>query len=418
VTSTPKNRRYPIAMQLFALLALFSLVAAACGGDDDDTAATGGDATEDSSGDAVEGGGDAEEAEGGGDEAAPEGDAVEYEELELQLASFLSPTTSQGAAITWWIEELAARTNGAVTVEPFWEASLLGPQEIRDGVADGRVALGNVSYAYTPADFSLSSIVEVPLLGGNVGAQAVALNAMYANNADFRAEWENQGVKVLSFVGVPAALTGAEERIESIDWFEGKTVRASGFFVKALEAIGASPAALPVNDVYEAMQRGTVDAYGGLILDVITPFGLHEVGPFIHDAGLGHYASSTFVMSLEQWESLSPELQALIEELNAQYPAQLVAADTAATEAACNLILDEGGEVLIWDEAETQRWADAIGDAPLNEWIGKAEAAGVADGAAMYEEFVGYYREAETTGEFAGAPSPMEACVAIQDARG
>ena len=69
------------------------------------------------------------------------------------MASFLSPTTAQGQATTWWIEELEERTDGRVTVDPFWDASLLGAEEIRDGVRDGRVELGNLTYAYTPSDF-------------------------------------------------------------------------------------------------------------------------------------------------------------------------------------------------------------------------------------------------------------------------
>ena len=304
-----------------------------------------------------------------------------------------------------------------MTVETFWDASLLGAEEVRDAVSDGRIGLGNMTYAYTPGDFPLSSIVEVPFLGGNVGAQAVALNEIYANNDAFRAEWEDQGIKVMSFVGVPAALTGATEQVDTVDWYDGKTVRASGFFVKAVEAVDGNPAALPVNEVYEAMQRGTIDAYGGLILDVIAPMGLQEVGPFVHDAGLGHFASSTFVMSLDQWNSLSPELQALIEELNAEFPAQLVAADTIATETSCNAILDDNGQVSIFSEEETTKWADALGDTPLNDWIAKAEQAGVPNGAAMYDEFASYYETADTTGEFANAPSPMETCVTIQEQR-
>lgn len=382
-----------------------TLVATGCG--------SGGDAADDTAGDDT---GVAEPAGDTGTEAEePTSDstAAEVEELELQMASFLSPGTAQGQAITWWIDELEARTGGNVTVETFWDASLLGAQEIRDGVRDGRVQLGNLTYAYTPSDFPLTQIVEVPFLGNNIPAQVAALNQLYANNETFRAEWEGQGIKVLSFVGIPAALTGAKEPVTTVDWFRGKTVRGSGFYVKALEAVGANPAAIPVTEVYEAMQRGTIDAYGGLILDVITPLSLHEVGPHVHDAGLGHYANSTWTMSLDQWESLSPELQGIIEELNGAFADQLTAAYEQTEDAACTEILDSGGSVHIFSEEETQKWADAIGDAPLADWIALAEGAGAEDGAAMYEEYKGYFDEAATT-EYADYRSGMERCVEQQ----
>lgn len=332
------------------------------------------------------------------------------EEMELQMASFLSPTTAQGQAITWWMEQLEERTEGKVTVDTFWDASLLGAEEVRDGVRDGRVELGNISYAYTPSDFPLTSIVEVPFLGDNIGAQMHALNTMYATDPAFRGEWEDkQGIKVLSFIGIPPALTGTKEPVTTVDWYRGKTVRASGFFVRALEAVGGNPAAIPVPETYEAMRTGTVEAYGGLILDVITPLSLHEVGGQIHDPGLGHYANSTWTMSLDTWNSLSPELQGIIEDLNAEFPAQLLLAAERTEDAACTTILESGGSASLFDEAQIQVWKDAIGDAPMQAWTAKAASAGVADPAALYAQFSSLYKDAQS-GEFADYESGIARC--------
>lgn len=332
------------------------------------------------------------------------------EELELQMASFLSPTTAQGQAITWWMEQLEERTGGRVTVDPFWDASLLGAEEVRDGVRDGRVELGNMTYAYTPSDFPITSMVEVPFLGDNIGAQIRALNSLYQSDEAFRGEWEEkQGIKVLSFVGIPPALTGAKEPVTTVDWYRGRTVRASGFFVRALEAVGGNPAAIPVPETYEAMRTGTIEAYGGLILDVITPLSLHEVGGQIHDPGLGHYANSTWTMSMDSWESLSPELQAIVEELNAEFPEQLLIAAERTEDEACTTILESGGSATIFSAEQTQIWRDAIGDAPMRAWMDKAATAGVADPAALYEQFRSLYQEAET-GEYADYRSGIERC--------
>lgn len=394
-----------------------ALLAAACGGDtgadteEPSASASAPAPTDSATASPSSTGSDLNASEGGGD------DVVEAEPMQLQLASFLSETTSQGVAILWWIEELERRTGGNVTVETFWDASLLGAEEVRDGVGDGRVQLGNMTYAYTPSDFPLTSMVEVPFLGDNLGAQAEALNQLYDENDQFQAEWEQQGIKVMSFVGIPPALTGAQEKVDTVDWYNGKTVRASGYFVTALELVGGNPAAIPVTDVYEAMQRGTIDAYGGLILDVIVPTGLYEVGSDIHDPGLGHYANSTLTMELATWESLSPEVQGVIEELNAEFPAKLSEAAIASEDAACEVILDAGGSVSVFPEAETQKWADAIGDAPLNDWIAKAEGVGVEDASSMYDAFVGYYQEAEE-GDFAGLESGAARCAALSESDG
>lgn len=396
------------AVRLAASFVALALFAAACGGGGDGASA--GDETPAE----TEANGGGSEPDSGGDGEEVEVDTSAIQEQTLQMASFLSPDTAQGQAITWWIDQLEERTDGKITVEPFWNAELMGAEEIASGVRDGRVQLGNLTYAYTPSEFPLTQIVEVPFLGNNIPAQVFAMNQLYKNNDAFRSEWEDQGIKVMSFVGVPAPLTGTKEPVTTVEWFEGKTVRASGFYVKALEAVGANPAALPVTDVYEAMQRGTIDAYGGLILDVITPLGLHEVGPHIHDAGLGHYANSTWTMGMDTWNSLSSEAQTIIEDLNSQFAEQLTAAYEQTEDAACTEILDSGGSVHIFSEEETAQWAEAIGDDPLQNWIDQANQAG-ADGEAMYSEFEAYFQEG-ANGEYADYKSGMERCVETQEA--
>lgn len=348
-----------------------------------------------------------------GDPADAAGDVVEVESVAWDMAAFLPEDTGQGRAYARWMEELQSRSGGAVEITPFWSGELLGPQDIKTGLQDGRVQLGNLSYAYTPNDFPLTQMVEIPFLGENLGAQVTAMNALYAENEEFRAEWEDQGIKVLSFVPIAPSLTGATEQVDSVDWFESRDVRAAGFFVQALEAVGANPAAIPVGEIYEAMQRGTIDAYGGMILDVIPSTGLHEVGPHIHDARLGHYAITTWGMAMETYEALSPELRALVDEVSAEFPQWVVETTSQAEDDACEVILEEGGSVSIFPEAETERWREAIGDAPRQAWEERAAEAGVSDPAAMYDQFVAFYEEA-AEGEFADYVSGVSRCVEVQ----
>lgn len=410
------TNRHHALLSRASLLLVLALLLAACGGDGgaSDTAedgAEGSDTAADAGADdadADEGADDGEGADGG-----DAGEAVEVESVSWDMAAFLAEDTGQGRAYARWMEEIAARSDGAVEITPFWSGELLGPQDIKTGLQDGRVQLGNLSYAYTPNDFPLTQMVEIPFLGENIGAQVMAMNALYDNNEEFRAEWEDQGITVLSFVPIAPSLTGATEQVDSIDWFEGRNVRAAGFYVKALEAVGANAAAIPVGETYEAMQRGTVDAYGGMILDVIPSTGLHEVGPHIHDARLGHYAITTWGMATDTYESLSPELRTLVDEVSAEFPQWVVETTSAAEDEACQVILGEGGSVSIFPEAETERWREAIGDGPRQAWEDLAAQAGASDPAAMYDEFVGYYEEA-AAGEFADYVSGISRCAEVQ----
>lgn len=333
------------------------------------------------------------------------------DKLELDMASFVAPDTGQGQAYEAWMNEVEEASGGGVEITPFWNGELLGAQEIKEGLTDGRAQLGNFSYAYTPTDFPLTQMVEVPFLGDNLGAQVTAMNRLYEENEEFRAEYEDKGIKVLSFVPVAPAVTGTKEPVDSVDWYRGKTVRASGAVAKAVEAVGGTPAPIDVNETYEAMERGTVDAYGGLTLDFMPSTGLYEVGPHIHDAGLGHFAVTTWAIGLDTWESMSPEQQGILDKASAAFPESVIQTTSEAEDEGCAVVLDAGGSVEEFPEAETAKWEEAIGDDSLNDWIELATQAGASDAAGMYEQMESYYREAES-GTYADYQTGVQRCAA------
>ncbi|HWH32770.1 MAG TPA: C4-dicarboxylate TRAP transporter substrate-binding protein [Egibacteraceae bacterium] len=374
-----------------ALLAALVILVTACG--------SGGEGTS-------EEGTSAQATENGSEEAS---ETPEFEERELTMASWYAPDTFQGAAINWWIEELAKRTGGAVTVKTYWSESLLGAAEIANGVRDGRVDLGHFCYCYTPGDFPLSTVVEVPFMGDNIGAQVTALNELYKDDEAYRNEWESGGIKLLSHNPVQPALVGAPEPIGGLDWFQGKSIRASGFFAEALKKVGASPVSLPVGDTYEAMQRGTIDAYGSVLLDSLGPLSLLEVGKHVVDPGLGHFVASAWTISQQTWDSMEPELQAVIEEISAAYPEKLIEASFDIEDKNCQAIKEAGGTLTKLSEADTQRWRELVGESGLDSFVQRASAAGV-DGRAFWEKYDALYQEA-AEGAHADYVSGVDRCI-------
>lgn len=400
------------SLRLVGLLMVLAFVIAACGGASDDEAAAGGD--DDA---AADDGDDAADDDAADDDAADEGDdegeeAPPSDEVyELTMASFLQPTTVQGTAITWYIEELEARTDGRVQVEEFWAQSLVAGTEIASALGDGRVDFGNVTYAYTPDAFPIKTIVEIPFLSDNMPAYLAANNAMYEQNEDFRNEWEDQGIRVLSFVPVPPAVTGCPEPCTDLEWFEGKAVRTSGSTTLIFDEIGADPQAFPVPEVYEAMQRGLIDAYSGLILDVIAPLSLQEVGPNLVDMGIGQYASSTWTIAKDTYDSLPADIQQVIDELAAEFPDKVIEFNDEIEDAACQTILDDGGSIYLFDDAQVEELASILGDRPFEQYASRVEPLGL-DPQALLDEYTALLDEFEA--EFPAVESGMERCAAME----
>src|SRR5690606_24312394 len=74
---------------------------------------------------------------------------------------------------------------------------------------------------------------------------------------------EETGVKALSFVFQPFRHFYTNKEIKSIDDFKGMKLRSmeTPIHMAIYSAMGASPVTMPYNDIYSAMQQGTIDAF-------------------------------------------------------------------------------------------------------------------------------------------------------------
>src|SRR5690606_6624040 len=150
-------------------------------------------------------------------------------------------------------------------------------------------------------------------------AHSDAFNEMAANHEALSAEWDAQGMRPLWFVSIGPAILGANEPVENIEWLSNKSIRATGYFTQALTAVGANPVAMPNADVYEAIQRGTIDAFYASTLDGAALDNSHfEVTSHWQDLGAGEYTSIATAVSQRALDQLTEEEQAILFELAAQ----------------------------------------------------------------------------------------------------
>ncbi len=153
-----------------------------------------------------------------------------------------------------------------------------------------------------------------------------------------------------SIVNFPMGNTGAQmggwfrKEIKSVDDYKGLKFRIGGFAGKVVERLGVVPQNIPGGEIYQALEKGTIDA-----AEWIGPYddqklGFNKVAPFYHYPGWweGGPQLDLFV-NAKAYEGLSSEYKAILEtaatyahvEMQARYDArnpgalkQLVAANT------------------------------------------------------------------------------------------
>lgn len=238
--------------------------------------------------------------------------------ITMKISHFLPAMHSQQTLVLEpLMEELEALSNGRIQAE-FYPANALGtPDAHYDLVETGIADLGLSILEYSPGRFPLSTVSELPFMVDSAQSGADLIWQLYEEVPEIQAEFKDTKILWL-FTNDPDLIFTKDKEITSIDDLRGLRIRSPGPFTnKLIESWGAVPVAMPMNDSYDALQRGVVD---GLMapFSAIINFNLAEVTDYILEDPF--YAVNFFVtMNLDTWNSLTPEEQSDIEAVLDKY---------------------------------------------------------------------------------------------------
>jgi TRAP-type C4-dicarboxylate transport system substrate-binding protein len=308
---------------------------------------------------------------GSTEEGAPESEGFEHgasqEEVNAAIED-LEPVeiTYQGAgqspnsvvsisdmAIKDYIEE---RSNGQITVDMVWGQAIAGYDEVEDALMDGRVDIAWTLPVYDPTQYpafdgivtATAGMPSSPVLGELVAEAVVA--DLAANSEQVLAEYEAVGLTPL----LPMASSGAyhsmcaEEGTSPDDW-RGRTIRIgnSAHEVQA-QNLGGNPTSLPYTEMFEALQRGTIDCtFGALrnseeagLLEVATHLALISEEHSMSGRGTGAVLGGTGYQNLPL-----PYQQIIFDAMEARYAAA-VESLAEGNAAGIEQVKGAGGEIV------------------------------------------------------------------------
>lgn len=314
------------------------------------------------------------------------GSGAESETVTLRFSYFTSESNPIGQTWIAWMDEVTERSDGSIQFEAFWDGTLLAADAVVDGLRDGRADIAQITPSFYAGQFPLTSVNELPFGTNNMGAISAAMANLYAENEDLAEEWTSQGVTPVAWVvGGPSVIVSNVD-ITSVDDFNGLKIRGIDRGSRALRGAGANVMAVPPADLYSSLERGLLDASGGVQFGALPSFKLQEVADYAIDASLGAQTASALAMSTAGWNRLSEEQQRVITEVSKTVPELYAQKNFEAEAVACTAFADAGVKMLILPQAEVQKLRAAGEAAVVDEWVAEVEEAGF-DGLAFRETY-------------------------------
>jgi TRAP-type C4-dicarboxylate transport system substrate-binding protein len=241
--------------------------------------------------------------------------AADEKVIRLKMANFWPAMNPLSKLSEQWCKEIEKETHGKVKITYLPGGTLVPANQSYEGAVRGITDISVTATQWTAGRFPLSEFVHLPI-GLKSSEQATRLiNAWYKK---FKPK-EFDDVKVLYlFCSGPDFFMTAKP-LASVKDLKDMKIRAAGDTSKIVAAMGAVPVSVPIGDAYEAFQRGVAE---GVLLsrEGLKSFRWSDVlkGLQMND-GIGSVSALAVVMNKKKWNSLSPDIQKVMEKLCEEY---------------------------------------------------------------------------------------------------
>ena len=198
---------------------------------------------------------------------------------------------------------VSQRTNGTLTVQIF-AGTLGGEQRLLEGMALGTIDIYNGAYTgtrefdifYSPSFFKDGVHAKKVIKSGLGDKASQVLETRYQ-------------ARLLGVGRLGPWVLSTKRKIASLDEIKGMKLRAPQIegVVEALKHLGANPTPIAFNEIYLALQNGTVDGFvSALNPSVAGKF--YEVSKYVCSNAFGEGLDKEAI-SVRSWGRLSPEQQ-------------------------------------------------------------------------------------------------------------
>jgi len=263
--------------------------------------------------------------------------------------------------------KIEERTDGRVKIDISWASGLGKGDEVFTLAGRGAIDMAAAAPGYYADQLLYWKAFQIPFVFDSAAEAMDVLGKVTEEFPIYREEMDKMNLVWLFQQPLdPYYLTGPSPECNSVEALRGKKIRSFGADIpKAHNAIGAVPVTVPVIEVYEALQRGTID-YSFLNGGNIEQYRLYEPGKFSCGpitAITGH----NIVMGKRTWERLPEDIQEIFLDQAAKTRQDYLDWMTEFEKRTIENIKAAGGEFIEFPPEELAKWKEAAPDL-LTAW--------------------------------------------------
>jgi TRAP-type C4-dicarboxylate transport system substrate-binding protein len=284
-------------------------------------------------------------------------------------------------AFTEHVEKLAElveeKTGGEFTLNISY-GGLSGERENLDGISIGAFEMAQTCAGYHADKNPSLMVAELPFLGIETLEEERAISEALYQHPAVQEDLARWNATLLMPSPMPQYnIIGKGDAPETLEEFQGLSVRATGGIGTAMEALGAVPTSMTASEVRQAMDSGVIRA-ASFAPHAHMSFGLVEAADWwttnLNPGGV----NCPVVVNTDALEALSPEhREALLSSVDEALDYYIEHYETE-TMGAWDPLLDERGiERITYDEATVADLRERVAGPAAEAWIADAKGRGL-----------------------------------------
>jgi TRAP-type transport system periplasmic protein len=294
--------------------------------------------------------------------------------INLSVSSFFPPNHGIAKSLEAFGKEVEKRSNGKVTFTFYHSGSLSSSENCYEGVVKDISDMGQSVLAYTRGRFPLMEIIDMP---GYPNFNAIITSRIADDVYRKFTPKELADTHVLFLhAHMPGIYYTVKKPVNTLEDMKGLRIRATGLSAKIVQALGATPVAMPKSDEYDALQKGVVDGTVGAPAGLIT-FRLAEITKYsTWITRAGSPATHFVVMNLKKWNSLPADVKKILNDVAAEWPEYTGKVWNSLDLEGVEFAKKQGHKFIVPSAEEGLRWEKAL--APVyDDYIKSMQAKGL-----------------------------------------
>jgi len=271
------------------------------------------------------------------------------------------PTLQWEEMWSQWVAAVEERGGGKIKLNVFYSGQLCPVPETYDSVVNGLIDIAQHYPGLTPGRFTCLEATQIPMLDTLPGRISIIPWELYNAFPEFQAQFADTKPLAFYCTSIPyqGILATVDKPIRKLEDMKGLKISASGTWPgKTIEALGAAPMQQKSTDIYMNLEKKVLDG-ARIDPEMLDNSNLQEIVKYVTLVNTG-YVPFWFVMNLDKWNSLPPDVQKVFEDTGGAFVGDMWDDYTewhgrAAREGAAR---DYGVEFIELPPEELARWVE------------------------------------------------------------